>query len=118
MYQAADGSSRPSGPQRPGAGAIQGRFRLLRVEQVLAMPLPTWLVEGIVPSDSIGQIYGRSGHFKSFVTLDLALSIATGLRWMDHIVEAGPTVYVAGEGARGLIGRIHAWKDYHDLTRS
>lgn len=80
------------------------------------MPLPTWLVDGIVPSGSIGQLYGRSGHFKSFVALDLALSVATGLPWMGYTVEAGPAVYIAGEGARGLIRRIHAWKCYRGLT--
>src|SRR6476620_11187022 len=88
-------------------GAI-GIF-LYTVAQLLAMPDPQWLVNGVLPESGLAVVYGPSGVGKSFVALDLALSIATGRDWNAHKVEAGTVVYVAAEGSVGVQQRVRAW---------
>ena len=46
---------------------------------------------------------------KTFVALDMALSIAKGLPFHGLPTKQGAVAYIAGEGARGLLGRIEAW---------
>jgi len=69
----------------------------------------TWTVKHVVPSDSIGMIFGGSGTFKSFIALDFALHVAHGLTWMGRRTVKGPVLYIAAEGGSGLWARIVAW---------
>lgn len=75
-------------------------------EQSHALP---WLVKHVIPSASIGMVYGGSGTFKSFIALDAALHVAHGLPWMGRRTKQGPVLYIAAEGGSGLWPRIAAW---------
>jgi len=68
-----------------------------------------WTVKRIVPSASVGMLFGGSGTFKSFIALDLALHVAHGLPWLGRLTKPGPVLYVAAEGGAGLWARIDAW---------
>jgi RecA-family ATPase len=46
---------------------------------------------------------------KSFVAVDMALSIAAGTSFHDHSVAQGAVVYVGAEGVNGLRRRVMAW---------
>lgn len=92
----------------------QPRFRLLTTSEVLALPDPEWLIESMLPEGALAQLYGESGLGKSFITLDLALSVAAGRPWLERFtVQQGPVVYVAAEGHVGMKKRIAAWLEYH-----
>ena len=72
------------------------------------------LVEGVLPEGALFQVFGETGSFKSFVILDLALSIANGLPWMGHEVRSpGPVALVLGEGGADAGAREQAWLDAH-----
>lgn len=68
-----------------------------------------WLIKGIMPSASIGMMFGSSGTFKSFIALDACLHVAHGLPWLGHRTKQGEVLYVAAEGGMGLWPRIAAW---------
>ena len=89
-------------------------FPLLTFDDLAALPPPEWLVEGICEVDSQVMLYGPSGGAKSFVGLDVALSVASGKPWHGHKVKQGPVVYVAGEGGKGISRRIAAWCELND----
>lgn len=72
-------------------------------------PLP-WLAEGILPAAALAALYGPPGAGKSFVALDLALSIAARLPWFGRSLREGTALYLAAEGLAGLSQRIRAWK--------
>lgn len=72
-----------------------------------------FVVDCYLPSDSIGCVYGTSGSGKSFVAIDLALHVATGLDWCGRRAHQGEVLYIASEGAAGLIKRIKAWLKVH-----
>lgn len=69
----------------------------------------TWLVKGAIPMDSVGVMFGASGTFKSFLSLDLALHVAHGMHWIGRKTRKGPVVFIAAEGGAGLWRRIEAW---------
>jgi hypothetical protein len=89
-------------------------FKFLTVEELALLPGVDWLVDGILPVGGYGVLYGKPGSGKTFVALDLALSVATGQNWHQHrVAQKQKVVYVAAEGMSGLYNRIHAWQVAH-----
>lgn len=73
-----------------------------------------WLIDDLLPARGIAFVYGPPGSYKSFVAMDLACSIASGKDW--HGIECempGGVLYIAAEGARGLMERNVAWKRHY-----
>lgn len=60
---------------------------------------PKFLIEGILTEGACGFIAGEPKCYKSWVGLDLALSIATGAPFMDHfrVINKGPVLYIQEE---------------------
>ncbi|MBT3788201.1 MAG: AAA family ATPase [Alphaproteobacteria bacterium] len=86
-------------------------FEMLTVDQVLAMERPKYLVEGIVTEESLAAVFGEPESGKSFLALDWALCIASGVDWLSKRVLRGGAVYVTGgEGVFGYNPRIAVWK--------
>lgn len=74
-----------------------------------------WLVDDYIERQGIGMLWGDSSAYKSFLAVDLGLSIATGTQWHGHPVQPGAVLYVAGEGVRGIARRAAAWGIQNDL---
>lgn len=73
-----------------------------------------WRVDGVLPLEGIGVLYGPPGSGKTFLAIDMALSVATGRRWMGKDVEVTDVVYVASEGGRRAAkNRIVAWRNHN-----
>jgi hypothetical protein len=70
-----------------------------------------WLVKNLIPADSMGMIFGASGTFKSFLALDLCLSVANGKAWTGRKTDFGAVGYMAAEGGAGIYKRIVAWQN-------
>jgi hypothetical protein len=51
------------------------KWRLLTVDEVLNMPRPKWLIEGILKEGTLAVLYGEPKSTKSFVALDWAVSV-------------------------------------------
>ena len=81
----------------------------------IASSTPSWLVRRSYPASSFAFLYGPSGVGKSFVALDLALSIATGRPWHGHPVKQGPVLYVVTEGLLGFRSRLSAWEQHSEV---
>jgi len=87
---------------------------LLTINQLRNYPVPEWLITGFIHKGDVAVIYGEPGSGKSFLAIDWALSIATGLSWLGHDVAQGPVLYMAGEGAPSIYKRVNAWMSDHD----
>ncbi len=72
-----------------------------------------WLIHGRLEANTTGQMFGPSGAGKSFLTLDMGLSVATGMNWNEKPVKQGLAVYLAGEGHEGLQRRVRAWSQHY-----
>ena len=94
------------------------RLELLTLSDLAHMAPVTPLVEGMLYRDTLAQLAGAPGSYKSFIALGVACAIAAGERqWEGHrIPVGGPVVYVAPEGASGLRVRIFAWCESNDVA--
>jgi len=73
-----------------------------------------WLIDGVIPADAFGVIFGPSGAYKSFIAIDMAASIASAIAWHGRDVDnSGHVIYIAAEGASGLHLRKKAWEIRH-----
>jgi hypothetical protein len=84
--------------------------------QILDLPVVSYLVEGILPTNGACTLYGQPGVGKSFVALDLALSVASGQPFLNRAVTRSPVFYIAAEGLAGQRARVAAWKRRRGLS--
>lgn len=96
--------------ERAGAG-VQLRDRLLTRSELANIPALNPLISDTLELGTLGMLAGPYGSCKSFVALSWAASISTGTPWFGREVsQHGPVIYVAGEGASGINGRLSAWE--------
>lgn len=92
-------------------------YRLIKLDELFKQPLEIdWLIEDIIPSNSIGMIYGASGSGKSHIIFSMAAMIANGLQWFGKDTKQGNVLIMAGEGLPGLARRLLAIEKNHDLV--
>ena len=77
---------------------------------------PVFLVEDLIETETLGLLFGDPGCGKSFLAVDLALSVATGRAFHGRTVKQGAVFYIAGEGHNGLARRFHAWAEYYGVA--
>lgn len=91
--------------------AEQIRRHLIFGDDIDRVPPSQPLIEGILDIDTLAVLYGRSGHGKTFVAVDWALSVSTGTWWQRHMVRPGRSLYVISEGVAGMGARKRAWQE-------
>lgn len=93
-----------------------------------------WLIQGLIPAQGATIVSGAPGQFKTWLLLCLALSAATGDKWLGHFpvrrcpilyldAENGPipvksrlSMLTAGVGAKiEELGDFHYWPTYGNL---
>lgn len=75
-----------------------------------------WRIVDVIPDDAgFIVIYGKQKSFKSFLALDMALSIANGVDYHGKETEQGTVLYIAGEGQKGVLKRVEAWRQLRKL---
>jgi hypothetical protein len=85
------------------------RFHLERVSSDKPLSDMEWAVDGYIPEGMV-CIVGKPSSFKTFGTIDVACSMATGLDCCGR--TTGPpqeVVYVASDAGRSIRLRIRAW---------
>lgn len=97
----------------------ESRFRLWSLAEARARPKPSFLFQGILPARSFGVAYGPPENGKTWLLVDMAMRIATGMNLAGEAVNAPrDVVWFAGEGFEDLThSRINAWCDYHGIER-
>jgi hypothetical protein len=88
-------------------------FRILSLDELLAIPSPGWCVRRVIRKGEFVVVYGESSSGKTFAVLDLVLKIASGAEWWSYPTTLGGVLYLAGEGGGGLKTRIQAWATSH-----
>lgn len=60
---------------------------------------PEMLIKGILTKGKVGFIAGQPKSWKSWMALDMALSVSTGARYLDYfdVLEPGPVLYIQVE---------------------
>lgn len=87
--------------------------RAYKLEELLSLPTPEFLIKGIIQRNSLSVLYGSPGSGKTFIALDMALHIATGRPWCDMETQYGQVIYVAAEGYMSVLDRVRAWCKFY-----
>lgn len=74
-----------------------------------------WLVEDLIFQGDAGLMFGASGSGKSFLAVDMGLAIARGEPFLGMKTAKGGVLYQAGEGGKGLLKRLKAYRKHHDV---
>lgn len=110
--------SAPVGPADAAQGSADG-LPLLSLAQLREKSAAvSWVVKHVLPSESLGVMFGGSGTFKSFIALDCALHVAHGLRWLGRKTRKASVIIIAAEGGSGIWRRIDAWHRQQGLSWS
>lgn len=80
-----------------------------RADQIKVKPTQ-WLIDDWLVKDTLAGLVAPSGACKSFLAIDWACRVATGVPWFGRNVHQGAVFYLAGEGITGLRKRIAAWE--------
>ncbi len=78
-------------------------------------PEHEWLIKNVITRRERSMMVGASGSGKSFLVIDLAMSIARGEPWLGNRTLKGGVVFQAGEGGKGIKKRIRAYRTEHGL---
>ena len=98
---------------RPGDAP---RFKLVHIADLKLKPTQ-WLIRDLLERDTLAMIFGEPKSGKSFIAVDIACCIASGLDFHGRRVRApGHVVILAGEGQAGLTKRLHAWCDWRKVN--
>ena len=94
-------------------------FEFVGADYLRNMPPIDWVIgdgdSGIITQHGLSVMYGAPGAGKSFVALDMALSISTGTPWQGIPTRQGKVLYIAGEGVGGLGKRLKAWEAHNGV---
>lgn len=89
------------------------RWRVYYGDEFAQRPPPRWLVKGLLQADSLVLLTGTYRSFKSFIALDIALSLASGRPVLGNPdwkpVEPQRVLYLCGEGSADLGVRYRAY---------
>lgn len=71
------------------------------------------LIERTLAKKSVAMIYGASNSGKTFLSIDIAMSVATGIPVLGRNVVQKPVMYIAAEAPDGVRNRMRVWLDKH-----
>ena len=94
------------------------RFKLETEEEQDNAPPPEWLLPEVLPRQGTALLVGATQSYKSFVALDIALSVGSGSRCFGtRPARSGAVVYAAAEGRLDLkTKRRRAWKEHRGIA--
>ncbi len=96
-------------PKPPERESVFSNMRQLRRD----FPPLEWAIEGIMEAHTIGSVFGPANQGKTFLMVDIACCLATGIDWNGRPVKQGGVLYINGEGERGFARRIAAWLQHN-----
>lgn len=67
-----------------------------------------WLIQDYIPAGKVGMLIGESQDGKTFLSLQMAASIATGQYFGKQSTKKGLVIYVAGESPGSVSRRLKA----------
>jgi len=104
----------------PGSGlevaSPLSAIRIFTLDEIEALPDPEWLIEGVLPQESLAVLYGEPGCGKTFLALSMALSVASESPWIGRKTRKGAVLYVAAEGVHGIKLRVRAYRKRHEIN--
>lgn len=112
LLQFRDKSAEILGSTAAGTSNLADKFQF-SAREALDTEEPDWLIDDVLPAESMSVIYGKSEAYKTFIAMDMVCSIATGAQWHGFETKKSPVLYISAEGQRGINYRKRAWEVRH-----
>jgi hypothetical protein len=102
--------------ERTGNVASAHTFSFTRVGELPPIQPVSWLVRQFFEANSLAMVFGEPGVCKSFIAVDVACSVATGMNWHGNPVRQSAVFYISGEGMNNIAKRFRAWEISHGVS--
>ena len=90
------------------------KFEFIKWSELIDAPIK-WIIDDILPCEGLAILYGQPGVGKSFIAMDIAAAISSGLTFFNKKVKKGNVIYIASEGHSGLVSRRNAIQKYRQI---
>lgn len=104
-----EGAAAPSSAPDPSATADRPS-PFMSIAQLLAQPAPQYIIDKFLIERGMAALFGAPGTFKTFIALDLGLSVAHGLPWHGFETKQRKVLYICAEGQYGFGARALVWQ--------
>ncbi|MDD5461837.1 MAG: AAA family ATPase [Methylococcales bacterium] len=102
--------------QAPEPALNRPKFSFRRAGEMTEKPVPEkYLVRGLLPKESYGQVFGPPANGKSLFVLDISFCITAGIDYEGRATEQGDVIIIAGEGFHGYSKRLKALEAKHGI---
>lgn len=86
-------------------------LRLFSPSECENLPIPPYVIKGLIAKGQIGAIIGSPGAGKSFIAPYIGYKVALGEPIFGMLTEPGTVFYIAAEDFSGMAQRVVALKD-------
>jgi hypothetical protein len=94
----------------------KGKYRVYTGLEFSQRPPIDWMIKGVLPDNAdLVMMYGASGSGKSFVVLDMVMSLVRGVDWRGRRTKRKRALYIAAEGGGGVSQRLRAYSLHHGV---
>lgn len=93
-------------------------FEVVAFKDISPCTESNWLIQDLLMVNSIAILYGDSNIGKSFLTLSMAFSIATGRDFLGRNVKQGASFWLAAEGGGRVNNRFEAIKRHYEVNEA
>jgi AAA domain len=90
--------------------AANAQFRLVPFDKIKQPIGNNYVVKGLIPAEGLVVAWGPPKCGKTFWVFDLSMHVALDRQYRGRRITAGPVVYIACEGERGLPSRVEAFR--------
>lgn len=92
------------------------KLKLMGIGEFLSQPPLRPLIPEFLYMDTLSRMFGEPGCGKTFVSIDMAMSVALGRKWAGREVVRKPVIYVMAEGQAVNGDRIRAYMKHYGVT--
>lgn len=86
-------------------------YKLYTLEELEDLPPPKYVVDKVLIEGTLALLWAGSDSYKTFVSIDLGMRIATSTPWFNHEVDGGLVIYIAAEDESGVRMRMIGWRE-------
>ena len=90
-------------------------LRILTRDEVKKRKPPSYLISRIIPEGGFVSLVAQPSNKKTFVALNMACCVSSGIPFHGKPVRQGNVVYIMAEGQSGIEKRLCAWEAHNGV---
>lgn len=91
-------------------------FRAYTVSALRRLQQRPWVIDGVLRQGHLMMLYGGWSAGKTFVAIDMALSVAMGIPWTGRATRRSRVLFLSAEDREDVRTRVFAWAQVHGVS--